>query len=127
MIEIAVAVGTGLGVTVLLFRVPLAGLFSDDAAVIGLTTFILVHVAIQQPLGGLVFALDGILIGAGDLAYMARSMVIAAILFTSMAAVILLLDLGMGWLWAAIYVFMAARAVTLWLRWRGTGWLVLGA
>lgn len=126
MIEIDVVLGVLLGLVLLLFRNPLAQIFTDDPAVVSLTAFILVHVAIQQPLGGLVFALDGILIGAGDLAYLARSMVLAAMLFAVLATGVLVADLGMGWLWAALFTFMAARAVALWLRWRGSDWLVLG-
>jgi putative MATE family efflux protein len=127
MVEIDVALGFGLGIILFLLRAPLAQLFSDDPAVVALTTFILIHVAVQQPVGGLVFALDGILIGAGDLAYMARSMLVAAAVFGALAGLVVRLNLGMGWLWAAIFVFMVARAATLWGRWRGSEWLVLGA
>lgn len=126
MIEIDVVVGAVLGIVLFVFRGPLAQLFTDDPAVVTLTVFILIHVAIQQPLGGLVFALDGILIGAGDLVYLARSMVLAAVLFAALAAGVVRADLGMGWLWAALFGFMASRAVALWLRWRSSDWLVLG-
>lgn len=72
------------------------------------------------------FAIDGILIGAGDLRYMARTMVAAAILFAVLAGVVVISGLGMGWLWAALSVFMLARAIALWRRWRGSDWLVIG-
>jgi putative MATE family efflux protein len=127
MIEIDVALGVGLGLVLLALRGPLASVFSNDPAVVTLTSFILIHAAVQQPVGGLVFALDGILIGAGDLAYMARSMVVAAAVFATLASVIVVQDLGMGWLWAALFVFMVVRGATLWRRWRGSAWLVLGA
>lgn len=127
MIEIDIAVGALLGLVLIVARGPIASIFSNDEAVVALTSFLLLHVGLQQPLAGLVFALDGILIGAGDLAYMARSMILSAMLFGLLAAVVVWAGLGMGWLWAALVAFMAARAATLWARWRGDSWLVLGA
>jgi Na+-driven multidrug efflux pump len=91
------------------------------------SAFILVFVAAQQPINGVVFALDGILIGAGDLAYLARTMVIATVVFAALAITVLLFDAGLGWLWAALGVFMVLRARFLWSRWRDDVWLVTGA
>ena len=36
-------------------------------------------------------------------------------------------EVGIGWLWAALGLFMATRAVTLGVRWRSDGWAVVGA
>ncbi|MEZ5377514.1 MAG: MATE family efflux transporter [Acidimicrobiales bacterium] len=123
MIEIDIAVGVLAGALVIAFRSPVSAIFSDDPAVTSLVAGVLVIVGLQQPLNGHVFALDGILIGAGDLGYLARSMVIAAAIFLGFALVISGAGLGLLSLWAALCAFMAARAVALQLRWRSEHWL----
>ncbi len=127
MIQIAVVVGACLGLVVIALRSPLAGLFSNDPAVVATTASILIAVAFQQPIGGLVFALDGILIGAGDFRYLAKAMVISSGIFAALALAVQQAGLGLGWLWVALGVFMLSRAAALWIRWRGADWLTLGA
>ena len=80
-----------------------------------------------QPLNGLAFVLDGLLIGAGDLRFLATAMAGATAVFAVAAGAVLVLDLGIGWLWAAIGIFMGARAIPLLLRWRSGKWAVVGA
>ncbi len=123
MIEVDVAVGAVAGLVVIVFRSPISSIFSDDPAVTGLVASVLVVVGLQQALNGHVFALDGILIGAGDLGYLARSMVAAAVLFIGLAVLVSVAGLGLLWLWAALCAFMGARAVALQLRWRSEEWL----
>ncbi len=123
MIEIDIGVGTVAAIIVVVFRGPIASVFSDDVAVTGLVSSLLVLVALQQPLNGHVFALDGILIGAGDLSYLAVTMVAAATLFVALAILVLVGGLGLTWLWLALGVFMAARAIGLHVRWRSDRWL----
>jgi putative MATE family efflux protein len=116
MAAAAVALSSGL----------LPGLFTDDQAVRDLTAFVLLWVAALQPVNGVVFALDGLLIGAGDQRYLAWSMVVALACFAPVAGAVLVLDLGIGWLWAALGVLMLARLATLLVRWRGDRWAVPG-
>ncbi len=127
MVEIDFAVGSVMGLGVLVFRGPLAALFTGDPAVSALVGFLLLHLAVQQPLNGVVFALDGILIGAGDFDYLAKSMIGAAGVFAALAAAIMWTDAGIGWLWAAITALMAVRLLSLVHRWRRDHWLVVGA
>jgi Na+-driven multidrug efflux pump len=70
--------------------------------------------------------LDGILIGAGDMAFLARAMVFGTLVFLPPALAVAALGLGIGWLWAAIALFMATRAATLLIRFAGDRWVVLG-
>ncbi len=126
MIEWGVALGTVAGVVVLATRGLLPHVFSDDPAVIEVAGFLLVWVALLQPLNGLVFVLDGILIGAGDMAFLARAMVGAAIVFVPPAVAVAVLGLGIGWLWACIALLMTARGVALGARFAGDRWIVLG-
>lgn len=126
MIELSVLVGVVLGAGIFLVRGPLSEVFTDDALVVSLTSFLLVFVAIMQPLNGFVFALDGILIGAGDLGYLAWAMVVSVVAFVPAAIGVLLYDGGIGWLWGALAIFMGMRALTLGLRFAGEGWVVVG-
>ncbi len=127
MIELDVGVGVVAAVAVFAFRHPLAGLFSTDGVVVSATAFLLIWVAVSQPLNGYVFALDGILIGAGDLAYLGRTMAVTAVAFVAMGLTLIATGAGMGWLWFALTFFMFLRAVALWYRFRSDGWIVLGA
>ena len=95
----------------------------------------LVVLGISAPLGGLVFVLDGVLIGAGDARYLAWTglvnlavyvpLALAAVWWTQNAGVPA--AAALAWLVAAFAIgYLAARAVTLSLRARGSGWMVTG-
>src|SRR6266545_1336583 len=116
-----------LGVLVLLARPWLPGLFGADAEVRELLLAALVAVAVLQPVCGVVFVLDGVLIGAGDMRYLAVAGLLTMLAFLPGAYAALALDRGLIALWAAFGVFMLARLVTLTLRARGSAWLVTGA
>ncbi len=80
----------------------------------------------MQPLGGAVFALDGILIGAGDTAYLMWSMLAASAVFIPIAVLSLELDWGIVGLWAGLDVLIAVRLTLLGLRFAGRRWAVVG-
>ncbi len=127
MIEWGLLAGCVLGVAVFALRTMIPGWFSDDPLVTGLASFVLIFVALMQPLNGYVFTLDGILIGAGDLSFLAWAMIAALLVFTPLAMAVLAYGGGLGWLWGALLVFMGARAVCLGLRFAGDEWAVPGA
>ena len=101
-------------------------LFTNDAAVASLATLAMIHLALMQPINGVVFALDGILIGAGDLNFLAWAMATAAAVFIPLAILVPALGLGLGWLWGAIWVLMVVRAAGVLWRFRSNNWVVLG-
>jgi MATE family, multidrug efflux pump len=127
MIEWGVALGALVGVLVAALRTVLPHLFSDDAEVLALASFLLVWVAALQPLNAVAFVLDGVLIGAGDMRFLAWAMIAAAAVFIPAALMVLALDAGIGWLWAALALLMATRASTLLARFASGRWIVLGA
>lgn len=127
MIEWGVALGVAFGVVLVAVRGPLAGVFTDDAAVASLAAFLLLCAGLLQPVNALAFVLDGVLIGAGDLWFLARAMVGAAVLYVPLALAVGVAGLGIGWLWAVLGVFMASRAGALLARFVGDRWVVLGA
>ena len=102
-------------------------LFSPDPDVRSVLLPVLVVVAIIQPLSGLVFVLDGVLIGAGDGAYLAKAGLVVLTVYTPLAYLVWQRDAGLTWLWIAYGAFIVARLVTLYARQRGDHWLVLGA
>jgi len=126
MIVIAVGFGVVVAVVLLALANVIAQVFSGDSAVTDLAAFVLIWVAITQPIGGHVFAIDGILIGAGDLAYLGRAMWISTLVFAACCGAVVLGDLGIGWLWASIMMFMIARSATLHWRFRTDSWQITG-
>ncbi len=100
-------------------------LFTSDTAVQDALVPALLVVAVVQPLSGIVFVLDGILIGAGDGRYLAWAGLLVLAVYAPLA--LLLGRTGLVGLWTAYGGFIAARLVVLHLRQRGDRWMVLGA
>ena len=97
--------------------------FTTDPAVLDLVVPVLIVAAFAQPVAGVVFVLDGVLIGAGDGPYLA---VVGAMVLAVFALPALLAP-NLTWLWVAFCVaFMGARLVVLLARARGERWIRLG-
>ncbi len=79
--------------------------------------------ALMQPPAAVVFALDGILIGAGDSRFLAVAMLLALACFVPVA----LAASSLAGLWVALDVLMVARLITLAVRFGRGRWMVLGA
>ena len=106
--------------------------FTGDPALSALVQPALIVLAIAQPIAGLVFVLDGVLIGAGDARYLAISGVInLAALLPLLVLVAVLSPRGSAALLALALAFfggyLGARLLTLSLRARGSAWMVTGA
>jgi len=121
------AMGLAMLPVLLATRHGVAGVFSADAQVVSLAAFLLVHVALMAPVGGIAFALDGILIGAGDQAFMARAMAATSVATVAAMVVGRLADLGIGWLWGAIWLATVLRSGIFLTRFAGDRWQVVGA
>ena len=82
----------------------------------------------MMPFNGAVFALDGILIGAGDTRYLAVSMVVAGFVFYVPVALLALhFEWGITGVWCGLLALMAVRLATLGARFRSRRWAVVGA
>ena len=127
MMTLGVLFGFVAAALVVVSRSWLPGLFTDDQAVVSLTAFLFWWMAISQPINGIAFTLDGLLIGAGDLRFLAFSMVGAAAIFIPVVLGLAWNGYGIGWIWAALTLFMALRAIPLWIRYRSGKWATLGA
>jgi putative MATE family efflux protein len=127
MVEWGAAAGVVLGLVVVALRAGYVPFFTADEDVRDLLASVLVVAALFQPVCGVVFALDGVLIGAGDGRYLAWAGVLTLLVYLPLAGLVLATDAGLVALWWAFDAFMLARLVTLVLRWRGDAWLVTGA
>jgi Na+-driven multidrug efflux pump len=87
----------------------------------------LLVVAVCQPIAGVVFVLDGVLMGAGDGRYLAWAMLITLAVFAPVALLVPMCGGGLTALWWAMVLMMTVRMVTLWLRTRSGKWIVTGA
>jgi len=101
--------------------------FSSDEAVRDALVPALIVVALIQPASGIVFVLDGVLIGAGDGAYLAKAGVVVLVAYAPLALLVAVTGAGLAWLWVAYGGFILARMATLMLRERSDAWLVTGA
>jgi Na+-driven multidrug efflux pump len=88
---------------------------------------VLLVVAATQPVSGVVFILDGVLMGAGDGPYLARSMLVTLAVFAPAALAVPLLGGGLTALWWAMALMMLTRMAALQIRSRTGKWLVTGA
>jgi Na+-driven multidrug efflux pump len=105
----------------------LGGLFTRDPAVRDLLVPVLLVAALFQPLAGVVFVLDGVLIGAGDGRYLAWGGIVVLVVFAPLAWLAVTAGDSLVWLWAAFGVgFIGSRCVVLVHRSRTDGWLVTG-
>ncbi|MFD4631616.1 MATE family efflux transporter [Streptomyces sp. NPDC058284] len=127
MVEWGIASGVVLGLLVVLARPLFIPLFTGDAAVQDAALPALVVVALAQPVCGIVFVLDGVLMGAGDGPYLAWAMIITLAVFTPVALLVPVFGGGLTTLWGAMTLMMAVRMLTLWLRSRSGRWIVTGA
>ena len=95
MIEWAVAAGALFGLVMLALIDVLPHAFTSDPAVIDRAQEIWPLFALMQPANGAVFALDGILIGAGDTRFLMWGMLAASFgVFVPIALASLAFDLG---------------------------------
>jgi putative MATE family efflux protein len=128
MIELSIAAGAVFAVVMLALTDVLPRAFTSDADVIDELHKIWPLFALMQPANGAVFALDGILIGAGDTRFLMWGMLAASLLvFVPVALASLALDLGIVGVWCGLVGLIAARLTTCGWRFRGRRWALVGA
>lgn len=123
--------GLGFGVILGVVFAALSGLlpalFTGDTAVLGAVGQAWWFFVALQPVAGVVFALDGVLLGAGDARYLRTATIGSAVLGY---LPLIWLSLGYGWglvgIWTGLTLFMVLRLITLVLRARSGRWAVVG-
>lgn len=123
---LALGVGTGVLFAALARVLPLA--FTTDAGVLAQIPHAWWFFVGLQPVAGLVFAVDGVLLGAGDAAYLRTVTLLAAVVgFLPLVWLSLALHWGLTGIWSGLAAFMIVRLVAALAR-LGTGrWAVVGS
>ncbi|SDP45611.1 putative efflux protein, MATE family [Actinopolyspora xinjiangensis] len=124
--------GLGFGVLLgVLFTVlfpVLPSAFTSDSSVLAEIPHAWWFFVALQPVAGVVFALDGVLLGAGDAAYLrTATMLSAAIGYLPLIWLALVFDWGLSGIWTGLSLFMLGRLLTLLSRARSGRWAVVGA
>jgi putative MATE family efflux protein len=123
----SIVLGTGFGLVLLALADVIPRAFTGDERVIEQTREIWWLFAAMMPVNGAVFALDGILIGAGDTRFLMWGMLAAAAVYIPVA----LLSLDQGWgivgVWCGLAGLIAVRALTCGGRFLSSRWVLTGA
>jgi putative MATE family efflux protein len=120
--------GCVLGVLFAAVSQVLPRVFTADAGVLAEIPHAWWFFVALQPVAGIVFALDGVLLGAGDAAFLRTATLGSAVLgFLPL----IWASLGFGWglagIWTGLSVFMVLRLVAVVTRWRSGNWALVGA
>lgn len=122
------ALGCGLCVLFAAVSQVLPLLFSTDAAVLAEIPHAWWFFVALQPVAGVVFALDGVLLGAGDAAFLRTATLISAGLgFLPLIWASLAFGWGLAGIWTGLTMFMLLRLITVLARWRSGKWALVGA
>jgi putative MATE family efflux protein len=124
VLVLSLVVGVGIAAALAVAAPLVARIFTHDAAVISRATAGLVVLAVLLVPGAVAFALDGVLIGAGDLRYLAYALVVSLVVYLPFAfAVLAVPALGIVGVWGALLIWMTARAVLTSRRFRTDVWM----
>lgn len=126
MIWLSVGLGGAFAALMLVLSGVLPRAFTGDASVLAEAALLWPLFALMQPLNGAVFALDGILIGAGDGPFLAGSMVAAFLACTAVLVASLVAGWGIRGVWAALVLLILVRLALMTARFRRGRWLVTG-
>lgn len=103
-------------------------IFTPDPEVIDSVRSVWPWFLAMEPVAGLLFALDGVLIGAGDNAFMRNASVVGAVVgYLPLAGLTVIYDLGLTGLWAALTAFIVLRCALVVARTARGRWTVTGA
>jgi Na+-driven multidrug efflux pump len=123
MIEWSLVAGLVIGGVFLALADVVPRAFTSDPKVIDQAHELWPLFCVMWPVAAIAFALDGILIGAGDTAYLAIAMAAAFVVFAPIA----LAANTVAVVWVAIDVLMIVRATTLGARFARRRWALVGA
>jgi putative MATE family efflux protein len=126
MIAWSVAFGAAFALALLALGDVIPRLFTEDAAVVAQAHEIWWLLAAIMPLNGAVFALDGILIGAGDTRFLMWGMIAAAAVYVPVALLALAYHWGIVGVWWGLTALIAVRLATCGARFAGDRWALTG-
>jgi putative MATE family efflux protein len=132
LVELSLAVGVVLGAATAALAPVLGRVFTADKAVLVVVPGAVLVVAAALPLWAVVFALDGVLIGAGDGRYLALAGIANLVVAVPLLVLVASAQLPVGPAVVAVQAvfgvaYMLARGTTLLLRLRTGRWARVGA
>jgi putative MATE family efflux protein len=120
--------GCLLGVVFAALAGVLPHVFTSDTSVLGEVPHAWWFFVALQPIAGVVFALDGVLLGAGDAAFLRTATILAAATgFLPFVWLSFAYDWGLVGIWTGLSFFMLVRLAAVLARARSGRWAVLGA
>jgi len=126
MIAWSSVLGAAFGILLLALGDAIPRLFTGDGAVVGQAREIWWLFAAMMPLNGAVFALDGILIGAGDTRFLMWGTLAASAVYVPVAVLALVNDWGIFGIWCGLAGLIVVRLVTCGARFAGDRWARTG-
>ncbi|MFL6119189.1 MATE family efflux transporter, partial [Actinophytocola sp.] len=120
--------GIGLGVVFAALSTVLPHVFTSDAAVLEEVPHAWWFFVALQPVAGVVFAVDGVLLGAGDAAFLRTATILAATTgFLPFVWLSFAFDWGLAGIWTGLSLFMIVRLGAVLARAKSGRWAVPGA
>jgi putative MATE family efflux protein len=124
VLRLSTLTATALGLLLAALSWPLTHVFTSDPAVAARATVALLLLGLMLPPGGVAWALDGVLMGAGDYRFLGRASALSALAFLPLAILTLAVpSLGILGVWLAMVVWMVARAAVNERRYRSGQWI----
>jgi putative MATE family efflux protein len=103
-------------------------LFTDDRSVLAAISVPWWFMVAQLPVAGIVFALDGVLLGVGDAAFMRTATVVSALVgFLPLIGLSLAYGWGLAGIWSGLSAFVGLRLIFVGWRTCSGRWAVTGA
>jgi putative MATE family efflux protein len=120
--------GVGTGLILAAGWAVIPAVFTPSGAVRHQAHLLWPFLAGMQPAAGILFALDGVLIGAGDVAFMRTLTLVSALgVFVPLTLSALHWHWGIVGVWGGLTGFILARLIGMAARSAGTRWIVLGS
>jgi len=114
--------GIGFCITFLLLRNVLPRIFSDDPTVLAAVGSVFLLLSLMQIPNAIVFVIDGLLIGASDMAFLRNAMMALGLFGVAATWVAGTLGGTLFWVWVGLSAYMFARLAVMWMRWAGGRW-----
>ncbi|MEV0946325.1 MATE family efflux transporter [Rhodococcus sp. NPDC049939] len=118
----------GLALTFAIGYAAIPGLFTTDRAVLEEISIAWWFLVAILPVAGVVFALDGVLLGAGDVAFLRNATLACAFVgFLPLILLSMLHDWGLAGIWTGLALFLILRMLAVVSRVGAGEWAVVGS
>jgi putative MATE family efflux protein len=127
MLELSLAGGVVLGLILFALGGVIPHAFTSAPRVLHRARALWPLLALLQVFGAIAYALDGILLGAGEATFLAGAMIASGAAYAAVAFTALALHWGVVGVWSGFIVLMIVRDVLCGARFLSGRWIVLGS